>query len=294
MPLAKLFGNKRKERTETTVNADPAHLHSSMEDDHYTQFGPMSGRAKSPSDILDFSGYPRLEPTYSNKNYTTQQVLPKAKLLSTLPLPPAKVDSGSPPLAMPKPKHAVPPAKQVLMGEECDKTEIEGEGRPVYETSTHLPPGRSSASSTGYMGEREDSSELDASPDHITASISGQQHSDNEGSAGPRSNRVSPWQQQARTSRSSNEEGKGVFAQKKPLLAPQAEPPHTPPTMFAPSSSNVSVKNIASELRPSLQQPLPLVHEEDEEYYDSPIPASSTKNPTGTYFYFFEPMFGAL
>ncbi|KAI9288650.1 hypothetical protein BC943DRAFT_162674 [Umbelopsis sp. AD052] len=75
---------------------------------------------------------------------------------------------------------------------------------------------------------------------------------------------------------------KGCVCPKKPLLAPQAEPPHTPPSMFAPSSSNVSVKNIASELRPSLQQPLPLVHEEDEDYDNSPILLSSTNNPTAT------------
>lgn len=270
MPLAKLFGNKRKDRSETTVNSISAPFNLPQDDDHFSQFGPMSSRAKSPSDILDFSGYPRLEPSYSNKNYTTQQ--PKAKQ-PTLLSQPIKAGSPSPPLAMPKPKHAVPPAKQVLMGEERDKTEIEGEGKPVYETSTHLPPGRNSASSGGYMGEREDSSEVDDSPDNVPAPPQRQLPRDE--TEDPRPNPSAPWPQPPRAPRST-EEGKGFFASKKPLLSTHAEPPHTPP-MLAPLSV-VSVKNIAQELRPALQQPLPLVHEEDEKAPYEPSKNSKGKN----------------
>jgi hypothetical protein len=265
MPLAKLFGNKRKDRGETTVNTISAPFNLPQDEDHFSQFGPMSSRAKSPSDILDFSGYPRLEPTYSHKNYTTQQAKAKQPLLLSQS---SNAASASPPLAMPKPKHAVPPAKQVLMGEERDKTEIESEGKPVYETSTHLPPRRSSASSGGYMGEREDSSELADSPDNIMPLS--QQHHQQQNIHELQSDN---WPQPPRTSRSSSEEGKGFFAAKKSLTSTQAEPPHTP--VFGPPST-VSVKNIALELRPALQQPLPLVHEEQE---DAPFEIS--KNAKG-------------
>ncbi|KAM3586579.1 hypothetical protein VKS41_001647 [Umbelopsis sp. WA50703] len=245
MPLAKLFGNKRKDRGGTSVHQISQPFQLPQDDEQFSQFGPMSSRAKSPSDILDFSGYPRLEPPFT-KNYAAIQ-------------PKATARNGSPPapqLAMPKPKHAIPPAKQVLMGEERDKTEIEHGGRPVYETSTHLPPGRNSASSGGYMGEREDSPELAESPENLSAHNHSEQSSPKE-----KSNSSAGWSQSPRKSLST-EEGKGFFAAKIRPSITQPTSVHTPP-VFAPSSS-MTVKNIAQELRPALQQPLPIAHDQQD------------------------------
>lgn len=244
MPLAKLFGNKRKDRGGTTVHQISEPFHLPQDDEQFSQFGPMSSRAKSPSDILDFSGYPRLEPL-SNKY---GGILPKA--IGRNGSPPA------PQLAMPKPKHAIPPANQVLMGEERDKTEIEHSGRPVYETSTHLPPRRNSASSGGYMGEREDSPEVVESPENVSAQIHSEQSSPRE-----KSNSSESWNQLPRKPLPS-EEGKGFFAAKNRSSITQPTAGHTPP-VFAPPTSSMPVKSVVQELRSAPHKPLPLTQDHE-------------------------------
>lgn len=129
MPIHKFFKTKRKLKNDSTAGAN----HPDNSGILSKPFPPLASRAKSPSDLLDMVGYPRLY-NVSSPNLAQQQeeentkrppVGPRRVSFHASPPPPP------PPLLMPKPKMAVPPTRRMLLRSGwADKTLVEGEEDP--------------------------------------------------------------------------------------------------------------------------------------------------------------------
>ncbi|KAI9015827.1 hypothetical protein CLU79DRAFT_764855 [Phycomyces nitens] len=136
MALSRLFSTKRKPskdvsgrpRTKSTT-ADPSGILS-------RPFPPLSSRAKSPSDVLDFVGYPRLSKSTPTQRQQSPQQLQRCFTIRNQTPPPTDQtqflkQTPIPPLKMPTPRRVIPPTRHMLSAELTDKTLVE-EPESIY------------------------------------------------------------------------------------------------------------------------------------------------------------------
>ncbi|OAD79221.1 hypothetical protein PHYBLDRAFT_162299 [Phycomyces blakesleeanus NRRL 1555(-)] len=152
MALSRLFSTRKKLSKDASGRPKSKPTTAAPSGILSKPFPPLSSRAKSPSDVLDFVGYPRLSHStpisqvrkrqstpqlqpqrhFTIRNQTPQPDAEQPQLISHhTPPQPLQPLQPLPPLKMPTPRRVIPPTRHMLSAELTDKTLVE-EPESIY------------------------------------------------------------------------------------------------------------------------------------------------------------------